>query len=64
MVYTVFWIKESIAFVEIIILWLFILWTIIVFYKIDKRAGYLLVPYIAWVSFAALLNYSVFMLNP
>jgi benzodiazapine receptor len=51
------------ALVEIIILWLAILWTIIVFYKISRPAAYLLLPYILWVSFAAYLNYSIWMLN-
>jgi len=51
------------AFLEIIILWLAILASIILFYRIEKKAAYLLVPYIAWVSFATLLNYSIWMLN-
>jgi benzodiazapine receptor len=51
------------AFVEIIILWLFILALIVIFYQIDKRAAYLLVPYIFWVSFAGILNYSIWRLN-
>ena len=51
------------AFIEIIILWFAILASIILFYKVDKRAAYLLVPYIAWVTFASLLNYSIWMLN-
>jgi len=51
------------AFYEIIFLWLAILGNIIVFYKVDKRAAYLLVPYICWVTIAAALNYSVWMLN-
>ena len=51
------------AFVEIIMLWTAILATIMLFYKISKKAGILLVPYIFWVSFAAFLNYSVWMLN-
>jgi len=51
------------AFVEIIVLWLAILWTIFVFYKISRPAVYLLLPYILWVSFAAYLNYSIWMLN-
>lgn len=51
------------AFIEIIILWIFILLTIIYFYKIDKLASYLLIPYLAWVSFAAILNYSFYILN-
>lgn len=51
------------AFIEIIILWLAILMTIITFYKISKIAAYLLLPYILWVSFAAVLNFSILILN-
>ncbi len=51
------------AFVEIIILWLAILLTIIKFFKVSKPAGYLLLPYILWVSFAAFLNFSLWRLN-
>ncbi len=51
------------AFIEIIVLWLAILATIIAFKKISKPAAWLLAPYILWVSFAAYLNYSVWMLN-
>lgn len=51
------------AFLEIIFLWLAILATIIAFFKISKLAGYLLLPYIAWVSFAAFLNYTIWTLN-
>jgi translocator protein len=51
------------AFIEIIILWLAILGTIIIFYKISKPAAILLIPYIFWVSFAAYLNYSIWQLN-
>jgi benzodiazapine receptor len=52
------------AFVEIIALWIAILFTIMKFREIDGKAGYVLVPYIAWVTFAALLNLSVWLLNP
>lgn len=52
------------AFVDIVILWFAIVWTILVFYKVSKTAAYLLVPYIIWVSFAAYLNYSIWQLNP
>lgn len=52
------------AFIEILLLWLAILATIILFYKISKKAALLLVPYILWVSFAVLLNYSIWLLNP
>ncbi len=51
------------AFIEIIALWLAILATTYQFWKIDKNAAYLLVPYLLWTSFAAVLNYSVWMLN-
>jgi len=51
------------ALVDIIALWLAIVWTIFVFYKISKPAAYLLVPYILWVSFASYLNYSIWILN-
>ena len=52
------------AFIEIIVLWLAIALTISKFNKIEKNAAYLMVPYIIWVSFAAYLNYSIWMLNP
>lgn len=49
--------------IEIVFLWLAILFSIIYFSKVDKIAAYLLVPYIAWVSFAAILNAAIYMLN-
>lgn len=52
-----------IALIVIVLMWIFILLTIISFSKIDKLSAYLLVPYIAWVSFATLLNASVVYLN-
>lgn len=51
------------AFLEMIGLWLFILLTILAFSKVDKIAAWLLVPYISWVSFAAILNYTIWKLN-
>jgi len=51
------------AFAEIIFLWIAILGTIFVFSNISKKAAWLLIPYILWVSFAAYLNYSIMMLN-
>jgi len=51
------------AFGEILFLWVFIILTIIRFYPISKAASYLLVPYILWVSFAAILNFSIWMKN-
>jgi len=51
------------ALAEMVLLWIFILLTIISFAKINKTAAWLLAPYIAWVSFALLLNYSIWQLN-
>ena len=46
------------------LLWILILLNIYRFYPLSKEAALLLVPYLAWVSFAALLNYSILVLNP
>jgi translocator protein len=51
------------ALIEILALWLSILLTIISFYKVDKTAAYLQIPYLLWVSFATVLNASIFYLN-
>ncbi|MFC2020594.1 TspO/MBR family protein [Chloroflexota bacterium] len=50
--------------VVIVTLWIAILLTIIKFLKISIPAGVLLLPYIGWVTFAATLNMSIFILNP
>lgn len=47
----------------IIILWILILLTIIKFFKVSKPAAWLLIPYILWVSFATVLNFSLLILN-
>ena len=52
------------AVIAILFLWIFILVNIVTFWRISKPAGALLIPYILWVSFAGLLNVSVWMLNP
>ena len=52
------------GFVIIIVLWLTIALTIIAFVRISKKAGALLLPYILWVSFALVLNYYIWLLNP
>jgi translocator protein len=59
-----FGIKQPlIALVDIILLWLALAATIIYFYKVSKVSAFLLVPYIMWVSFAAVLNAAIYMLN-
>lgn len=55
--------NPMLAGIEIIILWLMIFETYSQFVKINKIAGYLLLPYLAWVSFAAVLNGSIWWLN-
>ncbi|KKU12297.1 MAG: TspO and MBR like protein [Candidatus Woesebacteria bacterium GW2011_GWA1_45_8] len=55
--------RPDLALFEIMLLWVYIALTIVRFYKVDKLAGYLLIPYILWVGFAAFLNYSIVTLN-
>jgi tryptophan-rich sensory protein len=50
--------------VDIVLLWVMIAVTIVLFYRVEKPAGFLLVPYIIWVSIATALNYAVYVLNP
>ena len=55
--------NPMLALVEIALLWLMIYETYLKFIKINKTAGYLLIPYLAWVGFAAVLNASIWWLN-
>lgn len=55
--------NPMLAGLEIILLWLMIYETYFQFTKINKVAGYLLVPYLVWVAFAAVLNASIWWLN-
>lgn len=51
------------ALVEVAVLFAAILVTALLFWRIDRVAGALLVPYAAWVAFAALLNAALWRLN-
>ncbi|MDB5196035.1 MAG: tryptophan-rich sensory protein [Flaviaesturariibacter sp.] len=51
------------AMIDLVVLWLLILLTIFSFARINKTAACLLVPYISWVSFAGILNYTICVLN-
>ncbi len=51
------------AFIWIIILWVLIIATIIEYNKIEPKAAYLFIPYLIWVTFASLLNFSIYLLN-
>ena len=55
--------SPALALLDIVALWIAILLTLIGFWKMDRRAGWLLVPYLAWVSFASVLNASIWWLN-
>ena len=55
--------KPFFAFLEIILLWVSTLLTMGYFYKLNRASAYLLIPYILWVSFAAVLNFAIFILN-
>ena len=52
------------AFAEIVLLWLAIAATLALFWRVRPLASGLLVPYLAWVSFAVALNFSIWRLNP
>jgi tryptophan-rich sensory protein len=58
------WHRGAQAFADILLLWALILATLVAFWRIRPLAGVLLLPYLLWVSFAAVLNYSVWQLNP
>ncbi|USN46030.1 MAG: tryptophan-rich sensory protein [Candidatus Woesearchaeota archaeon] len=51
------------GFIEIVVLWDAILLTIILFYQVSLVAAILLIPYVLWVSFAAIANLATYLLN-
>ncbi len=55
--------NPDIAFIEIFLLLISVLFFTLEFYKLNKKTGYILVPYLLWVSFAAILNFSISILN-
>ena len=56
--------RPGLAFGEILLLWMAILATSLAFGGISRRAAGLLAPYLAWVTFAAALNFAIWRLNP
>ncbi len=55
--------RPDLAFFEIILLWGLILATMILFWRVRPAAGALFVPYLLWVSFASVLNHTLWKLN-
>ena len=56
--------RPGVAFAEIVLLWLAIAWTLATFWHVHRAAAWMLVPYLTWVSFAGLLNFTLWRLNP
>lgn len=56
--------RPGIAFGEMLLLWVAIAGTVRAFWRVNRPAGWLLVPYLVWVSFAAVLNFTLWRLNP
>jgi translocator protein len=52
------------AFYEIVVLILVVIITTIVFFRVRRAAGWLMVPYLLWLIYAAMLNYSIWIRNP
>ncbi|MBR6549471.1 MAG: tryptophan-rich sensory protein [Clostridia bacterium] len=51
------------AFVWLLILWVLIGLTMVLFYRLNKKAGWCLLPYLIWVTFAGYLNFAIALLN-
>jgi tryptophan-rich sensory protein len=58
------WRLGGLAFAEILVLWALIAATLVAFWRVRPLAGALLVPYLAWVSFATALNFTLWRANP
>ncbi|KRG64242.1 tryptophan-rich sensory protein [Stenotrophomonas humi] len=58
------WKQGALAFADILLLLVLIVATLIAFWRIHKLAACLLLPYLAWVSFASVLNHAVWQANP
>ena len=56
--------RGALAFAEVLILWCFIVATIVWFQRINLLAAILLYPYLAWSTFASALTFAIWRLNP
>jgi tryptophan-rich sensory protein len=58
------WHRGALAFADIVVLCVLVAATAVAFWRVRAAAGLLIVPYLAWIGFAACLNYSVWQRNP
>jgi benzodiazapine receptor len=58
------WENGALSFIEIVLLWGLIVATMLAFWRRQRVAALLLLPYLAWVSFASVLSYTIWQLNP
>ena len=58
------WNFGALALADIVVMWILIVATLVSFWRVRPLAGGLLIPYLLWVSFALVLNYSLWQLNP
>lgn len=58
------WKQGALAFADTVLLWALVAWTLMRFWRLHRLAGALLLPYLAWVSLAVALTFSVWQRNP
>lgn len=56
--------RPALAFAELVALWVAIAVTMVSFWRVERVAGWLLVPYLAWVTLAGSLNLALWRMNP
>lgn len=54
----------ALGLADIVVMWALIVVTMVFFFKVRKKAGWLMVPYLAWVTYAGYLNWAIWRLNP
>ncbi|MBX6331484.1 MAG: tryptophan-rich sensory protein [Gemmatimonadaceae bacterium] len=58
------WRRGALALVDVVVLWVLIVITAALFWRVRPLAGVLLLPYLGWVTFASALTYAVWQRNP